>query len=236
MAQLPEAWRTTVMNPVLIQHGSITEWGIKAEKHVPYVAADVQMLCEHHLKKHRIADKRAWLRTNSWRAEFTAAQETGDHVKAASGGVAILSRNTLDVTPQFCDGKYLAEGTIATRIWTAVGVRLKGCTVMLVEAYFDPGIGFTGTNYEQLVSICKELKAAGPPFIIASDWNDTADARATTGVLGWLGAEVFLPQGADYTCRNGRRIIDYVVCSVDLVPAVRVEADEAAHWAEHLAP
>jgi len=196
--------------------------------------ADVQLFCEHHLKGIKLAEKRRMMRTNCWRTELTAAESTGEHIKASSGGVGIAAKKHLEVSTLFVDGKFLPEGASPVQNWAVVRLRLKKCHILCGEVYFQDGCGFNGANLAMLTELAKELKAAGLPFIIAADWNAPPDELQGTGILSWIGAQIVQPADAEYTCTNGHRMLDYIICSDSLVSAIRVEIDKDAPWTPHL--
>jgi len=231
---VPDAWRDTCKKPILIRHGNLTEWSHKAEVNIIHNTADVQLFCEHHLKGIKLAEKRRMMRTNCWRTELTAAESTGEHIKASSGGVGIAAKKHLEVSTLFAGGKFLPEGASPVQNWAVVRLRLKKCHILCGEVYFQDGCGFNGANLVMLTDLAKELKAAGLPFIIAADWNAPPGELQDTGILNWLGAQIVQPADAEYTCRNGHRMLDYIICSDSLASAVRVEIDKEAPWTPHL--
>ena len=66
--------------------------------------------------------------------------------------------------------------------------------------------------------------------MIAADWHNTPHELAETN---WLRQTVVLTADAEGTCRNGERVIDYVVAPQGLHSEVSIARDPEADWQPH---
>jgi len=165
---------------------------------------------------------------------MTEAVDTGDHVKASSGGVGVAARKNLEVSTMIGEDGFQKESASPVQNWIIVRLRLKGCDVLIGEVYLEHSIGLTGANLAMVEKVAKILRSYGMPFIILGDWNTPPEQLVDTGILHWLDAQVIVPQGTEYTCRNGHRMLDYAICSTALAAAVMIEVDDTAPWSPHL--
>ena len=120
------------------------------------------------------------------------------------------------------------------RDWVAIPVCFKATTILFISVYFDCTIGPTGDNMLKMRELLQFILQDGRWFVIAGDWN-MSPLQLQHGASHWLKSmhgAIVVPTNAEQTCNSGR-ILDFVVASIDLMPAISVYLDLSLPWRSH---
>ena len=84
-----------------------------------------------------------------------------------------MAKNRLAVESLVCHayGSQELHGLKQARPWTAVPIRLRGCTIVFISLYLDCSIGLRGNNVAILQDLGGWLSLLGAPWLILADWN-----------------------------------------------------------------
>ena len=117
--------------------------------------------------------------------------------------------------------------------WSAIAIRTKGLTYLLLILYMVSGIGPSGANVRRMQSIAGLIGILGIPFILIGDWNMTPQQLFNSGFTNLIKGSIMVPEDADYICRSGR-LLDYAVVSRSFVAAIAsVKTSKDTPWHSH---
>ena len=219
-----------------IRFNNLSVWGPTAEEYAvsDSIAQDgIWCIAEHHKLPHEIPSMRSKMQQRGWRSVISHARPTGRSDAGSSGGTMVASRKHLHLTPFPGSGEGRCRLGSHGMDWSAVQVRAKGVSYMVMSVYLTCHIGGTGENIIKIQEIIKMILAAGLPFMLIGDFNMTPRELAATGMLAKIGAEIVIPSNVTSTCRSGR-MLDYVVISTNFRGAlVSLTADMKCPWRAH---
>ena len=120
--------------------------------------------------------------------------------------------------------------------WTAFAIRAKGKEILVIGAYYKVSAGMDQDNRELTEQIVGLIRDTGLPYIWYADWNMTLEEhRAYANWQTHIAGTFVQPQGLDFTCRQGTRVIDYCLVADELCSHFTLTAAEDSPWDPHLA-
>ena len=95
--------------------------------------------------------------------------------------------------------------------WVAGVVRLRGRSILMIQGYFDCGIGAKGVNLVKFRQVVELIHLLHLPFVWCADWNmlprDVMGAKWPQSING----QILSPN--EPTCSIGNREIDFCIIS-----------------------
>lgn len=172
-----------------------------------HVDADCALACEAKLQR------------QGWRAKVAPAVGARG-VYGGCGGLACLVPQHHGLGCFEVGGDPVVEAGRAMVLSLTMG----SCTLAWANLYLESGSELGYVNYGILRAVALRLRLLACPFVIAGDFNCSADAVVESGLLGFLDGEVVVPSLG--TCRPAERVIDYFVVSRGL----RCDAQTMTGW------
>ena len=143
-----------------------------------------------------------------------AAKQHADEDKegGASAGVAIFVRDYVGFNSvQKGAPVHLVESRLSAAL-----VCLPGMGPMVVYvAYFHTGSGQKDKNLALLDAIADHLAEHEHPWVVAADWNATAQELFTRDMLEQFGARVVQPTEETCVSPTSARVLDYFFVEMD---------------------
>ena len=97
---------------------------------------------------------------------------------------------------------------------TAIFIRLKGVTVLLITVYLWSGQGLSDDNFRIIKQLLIIIELHNIPFIIVGDFNILPELLLDSGWLVGMSATVMRPENVDSTLNNVPNIIiEYLIVS-----------------------
>jgi hypothetical protein len=161
----------------------------------------------------------AWVRALAagWRGTFGPAAPSPRSERGTCAGTAVLIRSNVARAPLGeYDGPHATLGTSSSLVGAVVHTRRT--EILVLAAYFSPGLGFTGANLDILQEVARLVGPDRRAFVLGADFNSAPAALEDTGWLRAVDACVW-PCSTAYTCRQGQgTYIDFFVVSRSLAP------------------
>ena len=226
-------------------YSNITTWGgtqetTKENRVEPFVAkerADVIAFVEHHLDRCQFAPVRPKLKMMKRAAYISYARRLGLHRAATSGGQIIMPRASLDTSdldPALVDHCLPRDHAESPR-WTAMVLRTRGVSVLIVAVYLRTGEGLSEENraiIDQLLLLAAFFVGI---VVIVGDWQMTVEQLSQISLISKVGLAIVAPPLVDATCSSGEgRLIDFCLLSERLVPYSIVEPEHKVPWKPHI--
>ena len=123
-------------------------------------------------------------------------------------------------------GHHQPEGTEGLR---SIIYRASGCSVLVVCAYFLPGIGLDSPpNQERCSRIRCLIDSLKLPWLMVADWNRSPEEVGSSFFARYLGGAVVAPNvlmTCSSTADGGGRVLDFGLASTDIADKVQCEAN-----------
>jgi len=208
---------------------NITECGPQFYLFAATTLYHVMLITETHFGEQRMGELRSELAKRGWNTVMSPALPTGRSETGTSGGTLICVRNhiateDIDLTKDRGDD------------WCRLTLNLKGFDLDLYSFYADHTIGFAGRNASKFAEVAAQILSRGNEFGIFGDFNMPPEELVAAGYHELIGATCTTPLGAQWTCRNGLRILDYGFSSRGITAiTARHLIDDEVPWGPHLA-
>ena len=225
-------------------YSNVTTWGTQAagktnrcEDFVAKEDSSVICFAEHHLDRRQFAPVRSRLR-NLRRASYVSfAKRLGLHESSTSGGQLILplaSLETSELDSDLLDHCLPREHAQAPR-WTPMALRTKSVSILIITVYLKTAEGLSEGNraiLDQLLLVTQFFQGL---VVILGDWQMTPQELSQFTLLERAGLAIVAPADVDATCNTGkRRIIDFCLVSIKLVPHLHLESELKVPWKPHI--
>ena len=176
----------------------------------------VALFVEHHLAASSVPrEKELWER-HGHRLFLEPAQPTGNG-RGTTGGTGVMCMKGVmarEFLPTELQQIFDEAAMQAGRLWQAITLRLRRCTLMLVALYLQPNLGPVGANMRRLAMLWKFLALTKLPWVIMGDWNCEPADLIPTGWLTQTSGMVLVPSDVTGTClAGGERMLAFAVHS-----------------------
>ena len=227
-------FRPSRRKKLLLYFNNVTSLSPRIMRYIDSIKKKAQIVClaEHKKCAREIPSSQSKFQAMGFKSWWTQAIETKGGV---SGGTSIHAHDYFMI--ERVDWAKLSKGTYLPECpenWTAVIVH-GYINFVVVAAYFQDGIGFTGRNLDMISSLQGWLVAVGLPWLIVADWNVPPEELAASGVIGRMGGVILAPTNCMATCHSGiGRVLDYAAASENLAKLLEVNADYLSPSTPHI--
>ena len=97
--------------------------------------------------------------------------------------------------------------------WSAWILKLKGSAVLVVALYLQCNQGMGSYNTPRLLQVRCLIRQMAIPRIVLAGWKCEPAIVASSAWFRDVGGSLLVPQNVEFTCFNGKRLIDFVVHS-----------------------
>ncbi len=190
---------------------------------------------ETHKVQGQILDVKSNLEQHAYRVSLTPAEPT--HSSGTHGGEIVATKAHLSSRRVPCDViEHIGRVTGSPARFSAMYIRLKKLTVVLVAAYFWCSVGLSDDNFKIIRQLHLLQTILQLPLIICGDFNIDINDLLNSGWLGIPDLIPVWPREVTTTLYNASgRIISYVLvskCIYSIIGAVTPVWDTP--WRPHL--
>ena len=217
-------------------HDNVTKWGPQCKPSLLQSnwGQVVNMIAETHLAGAAATVVHNRLLHENWDAQLAEATPTGHSDTGLSGGTMIMvkHRYCFEGVPSTVLQQAMADdyGNDDGQRWCAGVLRLRGCSLLLVEAYFVTRLPLTHPRNQAIMrQISCLVGLLCLPVVLAADWQNTPQQVEDSGWLQTLRMEMVVPIG-EGTCTQAGRMIDFFAVSSSIRSLV------VASWIEQRVP
>ena len=219
---------------VRFMHANVTSWGLKPSGFDWASHSEVVGVCEHHLLQEKAIRLGSTLARGGWTAAVRPAEPSARSESGSHAGVLTMASSHLSPV---CVGPHVGEDVATSSRWSALVIRLKGVSLLFVEAYLHTNQGMQGESVQVLREVSVAIKMHGLPVVMAADWQAELAQVSASSWAARHGLVVVEPHGGfSCTSATGSRLIDFFVVSQTIVGMVRSsDVLHAVPWGPHSA-
>eukprot|EP00959_Pyramimonas_sp_CCMP1952_P469631 9495272-Pyramimonas_sp.AAC.1 len=105
--------------------------------------------------------------------------------------------------------------------------------VILIAAYLQPKLNFTGRNRKIMAALTAFVRLQKDPWLVLADWNCVPSELLASGWIEQMRGEIVTGPG-EVTCDKGKgSLYDYGVVSAGFKDGLTISKELAVPWAAH---